>query len=92
MSERTALEIAVDLDAVVCSSFVKLEAAKALRSQAAEIYRLIAERDAAIADAVAAEREACAQVCDELEAMLPGTKIGNTLQWAAERIRARGKS
>jgi len=46
-------------------------------------------REAAIAAAVAAEREACAAVCDELESMFPGTKTGNTLQWAAEKIRAR---
>ena len=191
MSERTALEIAIDLDAASCSSFVTLEAAEALRQQHAEIERLktvpmkyrrmafnaqlqeentqlsekverltalnsaltakgnafvienarqaekigrltaekfrrfnneecwiyqrngenhlgtltcpvvispeallsmrgeistlTAERDSA----VAAECEACAVVCDELEAMFPGTKTGNTLQWAAERIRAR---
>lgn len=46
-------------------------------------------RDAAISAAVAAEREACAAVCDDLEATFPGTKTGNTLQWAAEKIRAR---
>ena len=48
--------------------------------------------DALIEQARIAEREACAKVCDELEALLPGTKTGNTLQWAAESIRARGKS
>ena len=48
--------------------------------------------DALIEQARIAEREACAEVCDELEAMLPGTKTGNTLQWASEKIRARGKS
>ena len=40
MSERTALEIALDLDAASCSSFVKLEAAESLRQQHAEIERL----------------------------------------------------
>ena len=46
-------------------------------------------REAAIAAAVAAEREACAVVCDGLESLLPGTKTGNMLQWAAYQIRAR---
>ncbi len=45
--------------------------------------------DALIEQARIAEREACAVVCDELAAKFPGTKTGNTLQWAAERIRAR---
>ncbi len=45
--------------------------------------------DALIEQARIAEREACAEVCDELEAMLPGTKTGNMLQWAAAQIRAR---
>ncbi len=40
MSERTALEIALDLDAASCSSFAKLEAAESLRQQHAEIERL----------------------------------------------------
>ncbi len=40
MIERTALEIALDLDAASCSSFVKLEAAAMLRQQHAEIERL----------------------------------------------------
>ena len=40
MSERTALEIALELDAASCSSFVKLEAAEALRKQQAEVERL----------------------------------------------------
>lgn len=44
MSERTALEIALDLDAASCSSFVTLEAAEALRQQHAEIERLKRER------------------------------------------------
>ena len=44
MSERTALEIAIDLDSASCSSFVKLEAAEALRRQHAEIDRLKRER------------------------------------------------
>ncbi len=204
MNARTALEIALDLDAASCSSFVKLESAEALRKQHAELGRLAmknaayasltkaqdaelslhrdraaayraavknidsereanailtAERDAAISAAVAAEcaahaaesdrlkrerhhiydllarihrdggqytaehgvekacddaesqvtawldtisgvdalieqariaeREACAVVCDELESLLPGTKTGNMLQWAAAQIRAR---
>ncbi len=54
-----------------------------------DVARLTASREAAIAAAVTAEREACAAVCDELEAMFPGTKTGNTLQWAAEKIRSR---
>jgi len=58
---------------------------KALLSMQGEISILTAERDSA----VAAECEACAVVCDELAAKFPGTKTGNTLQWAAERIRAR---
>ena len=109
MTTRTALEIAIELDAASCSSFVKLEAAEALRKQQAEVERLTkqnaayrtlnsaqskqlefhrskdaeyqeaiatidseraanemltAERDAAIAAAVLAEREACAVVCE----------------------------
>ena len=44
MSERTALEIALDLDAASCSSFVTLEAAEALRQQHAEIDRLKRDR------------------------------------------------
>ncbi len=44
MSERTALEIAIELDAASCSSFVKLEAAEALRKQHDEIDRLKRER------------------------------------------------
>jgi hypothetical protein len=43
MTERTALEIAIDLDAASCSSFVKLEAADMLRQQRAEIERLTAD-------------------------------------------------
>ena len=133
MSERTALEIALDLDAASCSSFVTLEAAEALRQQHAEIERLKRERhhiydllarihrdggqytaehgvekacddaeaqvvawldtingiDALIEQARIAEREACAVVCDSLESVFPGTKTGNTLQWAADQIRAR---
>ena len=44
MIERTALEIALDLDAASCSSFAKLEAAEALRQQHDEIDRLKRER------------------------------------------------
>jgi hypothetical protein len=40
MSKRTAPDIALDLDAASCSSFVKLEAAAMLRQQHAEIARL----------------------------------------------------
>ena len=40
MTTRTALEIAIELDAASCSSFVKLEAAEALRKQQAEVERL----------------------------------------------------
>ena len=45
MNARTALEIALDLDAASCSSFVKLEAAAMLRRQHAEIERLKADAD-----------------------------------------------
>ena len=45
--------------------------------------------DALIEQAMIAEREACAVVCDSLESVFPGTKTGNTLQWAADQIRAR---
>ena len=133
MSKRTAPDIALDLDAASCSSFVKLEAAAMLRQQHAEIDRLKRERhhiydllarihrdggqyaaehgvekacddaeaqvvtwidtiigiDALIEQARIAEREACAVVCDDLCRMLPGTKTGNMLQWAADQIRAR---
>ncbi len=44
MTTRTALEIALDLDAASCSSFAKLEAAEALRKQHDEIDRLKRER------------------------------------------------
>ena len=44
MTTRTALEIAIDLDAASCSSFAKLEAAEALRKQHDEIDRLKRER------------------------------------------------
>ncbi len=47
MSERTALEIALDLDAASCSSFVKLEAAAMLRQHPAEIAALRAIFDPA---------------------------------------------
>jgi hypothetical protein len=40
MSKRTAMDVALDLDAAACSSFVKLEAAAMLRQQHAEIERL----------------------------------------------------
>ena len=44
MTTRTALEIAIELDAASCSSFAKLEAAEALRQQHDEIDRLKRER------------------------------------------------
>jgi len=44
MSKRTAMDVALDLDAAACSSFVKLEAAAMLRQQHAEIDRLKRER------------------------------------------------
>ena len=46
----------------------------------------------AVAAAVAAEREACAKVCDDLASMIPGTKTSNTLEFAAKQIRERGYS
>ncbi len=88
MSERTALEIAARLHELYYGK-TGGEAVAMLRKQHAEIDRLTAERDKSIVAAVAAEREACAAVCDDLEATFPGTKTGNTLQWAAEKIRAR---
>lgn len=54
MSWRTALEIALDLDAASCSSFAKLEAAEALRQQHAEIERL-ARKNAAYASLTKAQ-------------------------------------
>jgi len=45
--------------------------------------------DALIEQARIAEREACAVVCDDLCGMLPGTKSGSMLHFAAKRIRAR---
>ena len=48
MSKRTAMDIALDLDAASCSSFAKLEAAEALRQQHAEIERLVAINSALI--------------------------------------------
>ena len=44
---------------------------------------------ALIEQARIAEREACAVVCDDLCGMLPGTKSGSMLHFAAKRIRAR---
>ena len=131
MSERTPLEIAARLEALmpICGR----AAVKALRQQhdkieqfkreryhihnlLAKIYRdggqYVAEHgiekacydaeeqvvawletiigiDSLIEQARIAEREACAVVCDELESLLPGTKTGNMLQWAAAQIRAR---
>ncbi len=58
-------------------------------SQVAAWLDTISGVDALIEQTRIAEREACAAVCDELESMFPGTKTGNTLQWAAEKIRAR---
>ena len=87
MNAHTALEIASRLEALI--PIAGGLAVEALRRQHAEIDRLTAERDKSIVAAVAAEREACAAVCDDLEATFPGTKTGNTLQWAAEKIRAR---
>ena len=47
MSEGSALEIAIDLDAASCSSFVKLEAAEALRQKHDEIERMRKELESA---------------------------------------------
>jgi hypothetical protein len=49
----------------------------------------ISGADALIDQARIAEREACAVVCDDLCRMLPGTKSGSMLHFAAKRIRAR---
>jgi predicted nucleotidyltransferase len=66
-----------------------LDAADKLLRQHAEIERLKAERD----EAVKAEREACAKVCDDLEA---GLRVTAGDRWyfakaAAAAIRARGQ-
>ena len=58
-------------------------------SQVAAWLDTINSVDALIEQARIAEREACAVVCDGLESLLPGTKTGNMLQWAAYQIRAR---
>ena len=42
-----------------------------------------------VCNAVTAEREACADVCDELAAMVPGTKTSATLKFASSKIRER---
>ena len=47
MSKRTAMDIALDLDAAACSSFVKLEAAEALRQKHDEIERMRKELESA---------------------------------------------
>jgi hypothetical protein len=64
------------------------DAATELRRQHAEIERLKAERD----EAVKAEREACAKVCDEVECgssmMIEERQTANE---CARKIRARGE-
>jgi hypothetical protein len=92
MNEKPeALRLAQELD--VASLGIKgcLEAlsADAMFRQHAEIERLKAERD----EAVRAEREACAKVCDDLEA---GLRVTAGDRWyfakaAAAAIRARGE-
>ena len=47
MSKRTAMDIALDLDAASCSSFAKLEAAEALRQKHDEIERMRKELESA---------------------------------------------
>ena len=90
MNERTALEIASRLEALIPIAgglavealrrqHAEIERLSAINTaltekgnsyvienarQAEEIERLTAEREAAIADAVAAERDACAAVCE----------------------------
>lgn len=85
MSERTALEIADQVDAYVIRTSIEAEAAAMLRQQHAEIERLTAlnsaltaERDIVIAVA-AAERETCARICE----------TSSSLEEAAHLIRAR---
>ena len=67
---------------------LRLDAAAELRRQHAEIERLKAERD----EAVKAEREACAKVCDEVECgssmMIEERQTANE---CARKIRARGE-
>ncbi len=77
MSGRTALEIADDLDTIHYHMETKQAAAK-LRAQHAEIARLTDERDAAIAAAVDAEREACAAVCE--------SEADKSVGWAKVRM------
>ena len=58
-------------------------------AQAVTWIETIGGADALIEQARIAEREACAVVCDDLCRMLPGTKSGSMLHFAAKRIRAR---
>lgn len=95
MSQQTeALRLADALHAESESSIkaVKYSTAKKsaaeLRRQHAEIARLTAENEAlrsAVSEAVAAEREECARICDELQTV-PATEPRH----CAADIRARG--
>ena len=68
MSERTALEIASRLEALI--PIAGGLAVEALRRQHAEIDRLTAERDKSIVAAVAAEREEHAAEIERLRAQV----------------------
>ena len=87
MSERTALEIASRLEALI--PIAGGLAVEALRRQHAEIDRLTAERDKSIVAAVAAEREACAAVCEAISTGLSAYRDGHGASACLEAIRAR---
>ena len=85
LAERIDLRDYYDFDAALHCP----DAARLLLSQHAEIKRLKAERD----EAVKAEREACAKVCDKVECgssmMIEERQTANE---CARKIRARGQS
>ena len=94
MSIRIALEIAAELD--VENGILFRQAAAVIRAQHAEIERLTAERDTAIAEAVAAEREAIsAQLLELADELGYGSSWwgppGGLLLRAADMVSARAK-
>lgn len=88
MSIRIALEIAAELD--VENGILFRQSAAVIRAQHAEIERLTAERDAAIAAAVASEREECALMSDYAERHSGGS-TAFAFGCLSEEIRARAK-
>ena len=88
MSIRIALEIAAELD--VENGILFRQAAAVIRAQHAEIERLTAERDAAIAAAVASEREECALLSDYAERHSGGS-TAFAFGCLSEEIRARAE-